>query len=201
MRGADGLRWDAVPLRIEPALGQLSENGTEPPASLSRKESWNVLQEHVSWSNQANDSHELEEQPGSTGVDSGLLSGVAEILAWESSEHEVDGSDVRFGKGGLRDGGDVPEVGGGGPMPGEHPTGVGVDLGLCDDLEARSLDAEVQAADAREQGQGSGPHGSNTSTTTSVGAASGSGANRSPCAVLRRRSPTAHLTRASAMRA
>jgi len=90
VRGADGLRWDAVPLRIEPALGQLSENGTEPPPSVSRKESWNVLQEHEARSHHANDPHEVEEQAGLGGVDAGLLAGDRDVLAGEASANKVN---------------------------------------------------------------------------------------------------------------
>ena len=155
VRGADGLRWDAVPLRIEPALGQLSENGTEPPPSVSRKESWNVLQEHEARSNQANDSHELEEEAGSAGVDAGLLAGDAEVLTGESPADEVDGSDVRFGKALLRDLGYVAEVQNAGPVLRQHPARVGINLRLPDDGHARSLKAEVEPADPAEQAEDS----------------------------------------------
>ena len=153
VRGADGLRGDAVPFRIEPARGQLSENGTEPPASLSRKESWYVLQDDVSRSHHANDSHELEEQAGSAGVDAGLLAGDAEVLTGEAPADEVDRSESF--KALLRDRCDVAEVQNAGPVLRQYPARVGIDLRLTDDGHARSLKAEVEPADPAEQGEDS----------------------------------------------
>jgi hypothetical protein len=42
VRGTDGSRWDAVPLRVIPARGQVAEN----VAHSSNKEPWDVLHEH-----------------------------------------------------------------------------------------------------------------------------------------------------------
>jgi len=74
VRGADGLRWDTVPLSIEPARGQLSENRSHPVGSS--KQRWNVLQQDDGppWSNQANDAHEFPKEAGSGGFDSALFS-------------------------------------------------------------------------------------------------------------------------------
>jgi hypothetical protein len=60
VRGTNGGRWDAVPLRVIPALGQVSENFAHPPSS---KEPWYVLHEHVGRSYQANESRELGPEP------------------------------------------------------------------------------------------------------------------------------------------
>ena len=40
VRGADGCRWDAIPFRIKPALGQVPENSSEPQGKVP----WDVLQ-------------------------------------------------------------------------------------------------------------------------------------------------------------
>ena len=46
VRGTNGGSRDAFPLRIEPELGQISENSSKP----ERKVAWNVLQQRESWS-------------------------------------------------------------------------------------------------------------------------------------------------------
>jgi hypothetical protein len=55
VRGADGGSWDAIPARIVPARGQVSENLSEP----SRSESWRVFHEDVARSYLANHSSHL----------------------------------------------------------------------------------------------------------------------------------------------
>lgn len=46
VRGADGCRWDAVPFRVEPDLGQVPEYSSKP----ERKVACDVLQDRVSGS-------------------------------------------------------------------------------------------------------------------------------------------------------
>jgi hypothetical protein len=50
VRGTNGRRRYAVPLRIVPALGQVPEDSSEPSPIASRKESWHVLHEDVTGS-------------------------------------------------------------------------------------------------------------------------------------------------------
>jgi hypothetical protein len=40
VRGTNGCRWDAVPFRVVPEVGQVSEYGVETESKVS----WNVLQ-------------------------------------------------------------------------------------------------------------------------------------------------------------
>ena len=51
VRGANGASWNAVPLRVIPERGQVSENSSEPPS----KESCDVLHEDVPGSKLANE--------------------------------------------------------------------------------------------------------------------------------------------------
>lgn len=86
MRGAKGGRWETVPLRIEPARGQVSEYGSKVPVS---KEAWNVLQQDESGSHLAND-------PGGVGphvprvVLSESLAGDGEGRTGETRADDVD---------------------------------------------------------------------------------------------------------------
>jgi hypothetical protein len=90
VRGADGLRWYAIPLRIVPARGQLSENRSKP----ATKESCDVLQHDKSGSHLANDPREFPPKAGATPLQSGACACVAEILAREAAADEVDGGEV-----------------------------------------------------------------------------------------------------------
>jgi hypothetical protein len=48
VRGTDGGRRHAVPLRIVPALGQVSENSSQPVVRNESAEGWHVLHEDES---------------------------------------------------------------------------------------------------------------------------------------------------------
>lgn len=50
VRRTNGCRRYAVPLRIVPALGQVSEYSSEPPVRNETAEGWHVLHEDESWS-------------------------------------------------------------------------------------------------------------------------------------------------------
>jgi len=119
VRGADGGSGNTVPLRIIPALGQRPENGIQSPS----KESWYVFQDDVARSYQANDPHEFVEKPGALSFEAGSLSGVAEILAGESSADDVDMGNVLHG-------GDVFVAGNPGPVLGQDTPSIGVFFAL-----------------------------------------------------------------------
>src|SRR5690606_41646964 len=55
VRGANGASRYAVPFRVIPALGQVSENSSEPQGKVP----WDVLQEDVAGSYVANDSEDF----------------------------------------------------------------------------------------------------------------------------------------------
>src|SRR5690606_37967367 len=88
--GANGCRRTAIPLRIIPARGQISEYNVQP----SRKQRLDVLHDDVAWSKLANDRGKFSPQAGTFASNSGSLSGIADVLAWESSSDEIDRREV-----------------------------------------------------------------------------------------------------------
>ena len=86
MTGAHICRRYARPLSIKPCFGQRSENGVQ----SVRSDRCDVLQDDVSRSHQANDSHEFVEQAGAGAfLDAGLLAGGADVLARESTANNI----------------------------------------------------------------------------------------------------------------
>jgi len=86
VRGANGRSRDAVPLRVIPARGQVSENTLKPPS----KESCDVLHDDVAGSKLANESRVLAPKTRACPVDSSALAGEADVLAGESAAEDVD---------------------------------------------------------------------------------------------------------------
>jgi hypothetical protein len=96
VRGTNGGRGYAIPFRIVPALGKVSEYSAHSPV----KQRCDVLHNDVSRSNHANDSEKFGPESGPCAVDSFSLSGVADVLARESAAEHINvfnvgnGSDV-----------------------------------------------------------------------------------------------------------
>jgi hypothetical protein len=86
VRGTNGCRWDAVPFRIVPARGQVSENSAESPAS----EGGNVLHENVARSNQANDPDKLAPETRLLARETFPLACVRDVLARKAAADELD---------------------------------------------------------------------------------------------------------------
>jgi hypothetical protein len=84
-------RSEHTPLRIEPEVGQGSENGAEAPV---RSEAWDLLQEDDSRSHHANEVEEVVAQPSLVAA-SFALSGEAVGLAGESRSDDVHASTPR----------------------------------------------------------------------------------------------------------
>lgn len=84
VRGANGCSWHAIPFRVIPALGQVSENSSEPQGKVP----WDVLQERVSWSYCANDSEDFGPKMTLV-VFAASLSGVTERLAGVPADEHV----------------------------------------------------------------------------------------------------------------
>jgi hypothetical protein len=59
MGSANAGSWYAMPLRIEPDFGQITEYPSEPSPSISSKEIWDVFHDCVSGSNFANKTGKL----------------------------------------------------------------------------------------------------------------------------------------------
>jgi hypothetical protein len=86
MTGAHICRRYARPFSIKPCLSQRSEYNVQPV----RSDRCNVLQDDVSRSHQANDSHEFVEEAGTGALlDAGLLACGADVLAGEASANNV----------------------------------------------------------------------------------------------------------------
>src|SRR5690606_17891347 len=85
--GANGCRRNAIPFRIIPARGQVSEYDVQP----SRKQRCDVFHEHVSGSKLANDPGKFSPQAGTFAFNSGSLSCIANVLAGEASADEING--------------------------------------------------------------------------------------------------------------
>ena len=79
------------PLRIEPHLGQVSENSTKPP----RSENWRVFHERVAGSYFVNDPCHFAPESASLSVKSRAASGCADVLARESARNNINNSAPR----------------------------------------------------------------------------------------------------------
>jgi hypothetical protein len=86
MRGSGVSGSEHTPLRIEPHRGQVGEHSVESPKS----EGWRVLHEHPSWLNLANHPRELVPESAPLAVDSGVLSGDADVLAGKPARNHVN---------------------------------------------------------------------------------------------------------------
>jgi hypothetical protein len=92
MGGADIGRLETTPLRIEPHLGQVTEDDIESP----NKEGADVLHEDVSGLHLANDSGELRPEAGTLALeDSKLEAGPADVLTGEAASNEIHDSTPR----------------------------------------------------------------------------------------------------------
>jgi hypothetical protein len=88
--GTNGGSRYAVPFRIIPERGQVSENVSKP----STKQSCDVFHEDVSRSNFANNSGVLSPQPAALAGKSSALSRKANVLAGEAAADNVNGNSV-----------------------------------------------------------------------------------------------------------
>jgi len=79
-------RTEHSPLRIEPELGQVSENSVKPP----RSERWGVLHVHESGSHLANDSCHLSPKAGALAIETVTCSGNTDVLARKSSRNHLN---------------------------------------------------------------------------------------------------------------
>jgi hypothetical protein len=95
VRRTNGGSRYAVPLRVIPDLGQVSENTVKAPS----KQSCDVLHDGVSGSNLANKTGVFAPEPGAVAIDAGALSGVADVLAGKTSADNVNWSSVDGARG------------------------------------------------------------------------------------------------------
>jgi hypothetical protein len=141
VRRADRCSRYDIPLRIEPELGQVSENLSEP----ERKVTSHVLQQHPSRSQNTNGGCKMG--PKMSLIVRALPSpGVGERLARVAAADDVgsfNGAPFHLG--------DVTEVRDVRPVPLEHRCRVRVDLRVPDHLHPGAFQAEVDAPDPGEQ--------------------------------------------------
>jgi len=142
VRGANGGRRYAIPLRVIPALGQVPENEAHP----STKQRCHVLQHCVAGSNHANGSHQLPVQSRTGSGQTGASASIGEILAGEAADDDISLALREFG---LRD---IPIARDSRPMTRQHGARIIFDLAEADSFKtASALESEAEAADAREQ--------------------------------------------------
>ena len=141
VRCTNGARWNAMPFRVIPDLGQGPENNVQP----STKQRCHVLQDDVFRSNHANGSNHFPEESRTGAGKSGASPGIGYVLAGEACADN-------FGIGifSLRY---VTEIDGVGEPQGENLRSVRINFRDCDGLEsACPLQAKIEAAYAREHG-------------------------------------------------
>jgi hypothetical protein len=149
VRGADGRRRNAIPFRIVPARGQISENAVD----SSSKESCDVLHEDAVGSNDANGIGVARPEARAGAVcDARAEAGEAEVLAGEAAADDVDRSVDTVDLLPV-DECDVAQVDGVGETHGEDGARVRVDLAVGDELDVVRLEAERQTADAFKQAE------------------------------------------------
>jgi hypothetical protein len=90
MRRADFGSRETIPLRSEPAFGQISGDTSD---TVSNK-SGNVLQEHKAWSYFANDSRDIWPYPSVVSLSESLARNT-ERLAWETGSDDIHASTPR----------------------------------------------------------------------------------------------------------
>ena len=140
VRRTNGARWNAMPFRVIPDLGQGPENNVQP----STKQRCHVLQDDVSGSNHASGSNHFPEESRTGAGKSGACTGIGEVLA-----REARADDIGIGILSLRY---VAHVGSVREAQRENARGVVVQLGNGDGAEtACALKPQVEAADTREQ--------------------------------------------------
>lgn len=141
MRGANGGSWYAVPFRIKPERGQVSEYVVQP----SSKQRCDVFHDDESRSNLANNSGVLRPKARPGSGQSSALAGDADVLAGEPSADDIGKSS------GSVKGPNVVVAGDVGPVLSEDGPAERVELDELDGAHPGSLKSEAEAPDAAEQ--------------------------------------------------
>jgi hypothetical protein len=134
VRGANGCRWNAIPLNIKPARGKVSENPAHPP----NKESCDVFHEDVAGSNLANEPKVLAPESGTLSIDASAFPGKTDVLTGEAAAQDVNGGGIASSQGR-----DVVEEEGFRPVLPEDFLRIRVALHLPEDLHPGPLQAQV----------------------------------------------------------
>lgn len=147
LRQANEGSWYAVPLRIIPERGQVSEYSAQP----SMKQVCDVLHDDEAGSYLANKSGVLSPQSASRSVDPSECAGTADVLTGKAPAYDVNGNSI--GSKSLEgEGANVVINRNLGPVLCQYFAGEGFDLTEGDRLEtAGPFQPEREAADAAEQ--------------------------------------------------
>ena len=141
VRRTNGARWNAMPFRVIPDLGQVPENGVQP----STKQSCHVLKHRVSRSYHANGSNHFPVESRTGSGKSGAVTGKGYVLAGETGRDNISA----FLELVLRH---VRVDGHTGEALGQDALRKRVDLAEGDGLEpTRTVKPKREAADTREQ--------------------------------------------------
>ncbi len=147
VRCTNGGSWYAVPLRIKPERGQVSENSLKPPS----KECCDVLHDDVAWSKLANKSGVLRPKAAPLALNSRAFSCNTDVLAGEPAADDINGNSVS-GKSVGCEASDIFVLPHLWPMLRQHLAAERINLAECNRLKsARPLKAEREAADAAEK--------------------------------------------------
>jgi hypothetical protein len=142
VRGTNGARRYAMPFRVMPDLGQVSENSAQP----STKQRCHVLHDRVARSYQANGSYEMPVESRTLPGQAGASPSKADVLAGESSGNDISLAFLKFS--GLY----IVVLRHVGPTFRQYASAERIDFAEGDRLEAaRALKPEREAANAAEQ--------------------------------------------------
>jgi hypothetical protein len=142
VRCTNGTRRNAMPFRIIPDRGQVSENNVQP----STKQRCHVLQDSVLWSNQANGSNDFPVESRTGSGQTGADPGKGNILTWESGCDNIGFAFLEVV------GCHVAVAGDAGEILGKHGLRMRLHFAERDGLETASpFEAKAKAADAAEK--------------------------------------------------
>jgi hypothetical protein len=147
VRGTNGESWYAMPVRIIPERGQVSENRVQP----SRKQRSDVLHDEDLGSKFANEADDFGPEPRTLASKACTRSGQTDVLAGEPAADDIDGNSIGSKSlcGKLPH---VPIAGDIGPVLGEDAAGEVFDFAERDRLEtACAFEAKAEPSNTREQ--------------------------------------------------
>ena len=130
--GTNGARRYAMPFRVMPDLGQVSENLAHP----STKQHCHVLHDRVARSYQANGSKKPPPEAGTLTGKAGACACKADVLARKSADDDIGLALSEFSRRDVVVNRDIW------PVLGEDTSAVGIDLAEGDGSHAGALEAE-----------------------------------------------------------
>jgi len=148
--GADGMRSQHSPFRIEPHRGQVSKDNSK----SSNSEHWGVFHEYVSGLYLANDAGHFPPKAGSFAGNAGPFPGAADVLARKAARNDVNHSAPRSP---VESANVIPDreraknsiV----LALAQNPNGVGLPFNSANGSPPEQLAAEYSATSAREKCQ------------------------------------------------